>query len=292
MAAVYKVSLFNSCLPLIVLAVSTGFNFAASSPVRQDPVQTPVPEAAKPGPVDHTVQIFLDADADVMVQNADGRRTGLDFKSRQFVNEIPEARVIARETSTSYVLPFDKSGQPYTVMITGKSTTRVDANLSMTGPGFVVGFHSVPLTLSQVQTMSLASNGLHLSFTANQDGPTPQLFLTAQSGRGKPSYRFEVSSSLLATGKRITVDLDTDKGRLYFKSDDAKKDSFTVKIRRTNPGGIRNLYSNQDISFSSSNSYAMDFGNWDGKSEMCCYEVCAGCKDNNCTKLKNESSAP
>jgi hypothetical protein len=284
--------MFNPCLPLIILAFSTGFNCTASSPVRQDPVQTPVPEAAKPELVAKTVQIFLDADADVLVQSSDGKRTGLDFKTKKFVNEIPEARVIARESSTSYVLPYDKSGRPYTVMITGKSTTRVDANLSLTGPGFVVGFRGVPLLSGQVQTMNMASNGLSLSFTANQDGPTPQLFFTSQSGRGKPSYRFEVSSSLLATGKTITVDLDTEKGRLYFKSDNAKKDSFTVKIRRTNPGGIRDLYSHQDISFGNSNSYAMDFGNWDGKSEMCCYEVCAACKDGNCTKLKNESSVP
>ena len=284
--------MFKFCFPSILLVIlTTGFNFANSSPNPQEPVRTPAQNAANPEAVPKTVQIFLDADADVLVENSDGKRIGSDLKSKKFVNEIPEARVISRETSATYVLPFDKSGRPYKVTILGKSATKVNTDLSMTGPGFVVGFRSVPLTSGQVQTMSIASNGLHLSFTANQDGPTPQLFLTAQSGRGKPSYRFEVASSLLKTGKTITVDLDTDKGRLYFKTDDAKKDSFTVKMRRTNPGGIRNLYTHQDISFSRSNSYAMDFGEWDGKSELCFYEVCDSCKDNQCTKLKNESSA-
>jgi hypothetical protein len=237
-----------------------------------------------------TVQISLNVDAEVLIEDSDGKRIGFDFNSRKFVNEIPNARAITQESSATYVLPFDKSGRPYKVTILGKSATKVDVDLSMTGPGFVVGFRSVPLTSGQVQTMSIASNGLGLSLTANQDGPTPQLLLTEQSGRDKPSYRFEISS-LLAAGKTITVNLDIDKARLYFKTDGAKKDSFSVKMRRTNPGGIRSLYAHQDISFGKLNSYAMDFGGWDGKTEMCFYEVCDRCKDNQCSKLKNESNA-
>jgi len=216
----------------------------------------------------------------------------LDFNTRKFVNEIPAARVVSGESSSTFVLPFDKSGKPYKVTVSGKSSTKADADLSMSGPGFVAGFRSVPLTLGQIQTMTIGSNGLHLSLTANQDGPTPQLFMTAQSGRGKPSYRFEVASSMLKTGKTITVDLDTDKGRLYFKTDDGMKDGLTVKMRRTNPAGTRDMFAHKDISFGRMNSYAMDFGQWDGKGDICFYEVCESCKANQCTKLKNESSAP
>jgi len=272
----------------LLVIFTAGFNFANSCPNAQEPVRTPDQNAAKPEAVAKTVQIFLDADADVLVENSDGKRTGLDSKSKKFVNEIPEARVISRETSTTYVLPFDKSGRPYRVTVSGRSASKVNADLSMTGPGFVVGFRGLDLTSGQVQTMSIASNGLQLSLTANQDGPTPQLFLTAQTGRGKPSYRFEVSS-LLAAGKTITVNLDIDKGRLYFKTDDAKKDNFSVKMRRTNPGGIRNLYTHQEISFSKLNSYSMDFGQWDGKGEMCFYEWCDVCDLKRCTKLGNEA---
>jgi hypothetical protein len=283
--------MFKFCFPSILLVILTSvFNFANFSPKPQEPVGTPAQNAATPAAVPKTVQILVDAGGDVLVENSDGKRIGLDFKSKKFVNEIPEARVISRETSATYVLPFDKSGRPYKVTILGKSAAKTNANLSMTGPGFVVGFRGVPLTLGQLQTMSIASNGLHLSFTANQEGPTPQLFLTSQSGRGKPSYRFEVVSSLLEAGKTIMIDLDSDKGWLYFKTDAVKKDSFSVKMRRTNPGGIRDTFAHQNISFGKTNSYAMDFGQWDGTSEMCFYEVCDSCKDNQCTKLKNESS--
>ena len=284
--------MFKVCFPsLLLVIVTTGFSFTDSSTDHQEPARTPVPNATPPA-APRTVQILLGADGDVLVENSDGKRTGLDFKSGKFVDEIPGARVISGETSTTYVLPFDKSGKPYKVSVSGKSAAKVDADLSMTGPGFVVGFRGLQLISGQVQKMSIAANGLQLSFTPNQDGPTPQLFLTAQSGRGKPSYRFEVSS-LLPAGKTITVNLATDKGCLYFKTDDVKKDSFTVKMRRTNPSGTRDLFAHQDISFSQTNSYAMDFGQWDGKSDVCFYSAddFNSAEKKQCTRLRSDASS-
>jgi len=277
---------------LTVLVIGTaGFNFANSSRDSQEPAQTKAQPAPSPEVLAKTVQIFLGADADVLVETSDGKRIGFDFKSKKFVNEILDARTIPRETSTTYVLPFDKSGKLYKVMVSGKSATKVNADLSMTGPGFVVGFRGVPLISSQVQTMSIASNGLQLSVTTNQDGPTPQIFITTQSGRDKPSYRFEVLSSLLSAGKTITVNLDIINGRLYFETGEVKKISFTVMMRRTNPGGTRDVYTHRDISFGKTNTYAMDFGQWDGKGDMCFYDWCDSCEKRQCTKLKNESIA-
>jgi len=285
--------MFKFSFALIVLAiVNTGFNFENLSPNPQEAVPTPTQNAANPQAVAKTVQILLDADADLLIENPDGKRLGLDFQSKKFVNEIPEARVIDREGSSTFVLPFDKSGKPYKVTVSGKSTSNVNADLSMTGPGFVVGFRGLGLMSGQIQKLSITSDGLHLSFTANQNGPAPQLFLTTQSGRGKPSYRFEVTSSLLEAGKTVTVDLNTDQGRLYFKTDDVKNDSFTVMMRRTNPGGARDVFTHQRISFSRTNSYAMDFGQWDGKSDVCFYLAgdSDGAEKKQCTKLRNDSS--
>lgn len=277
-------------LLLLLLIVTTGFNFAERSANAQGPVRSPASNAADSKTMARTVQISLSVDADVLIENSEGKRVGLDFNSRKFVNEISGARVVSSEGSATFILPFEKFDQPYKVTVSGKSATKVDADLTMTGPGFVVGFRSVRLTSGQVQTMTLAANGLHLSLTANQDGPTPQVFMTTQSGRDKPSYRFEITSALLKIGKTITVDLDKDKGRLYFKTNDPGKDSFNATMRRTNPAGTRDLFAHQDISFGQTNSYAMDFGRWDGKGEICFYEVCDICKEKGCTKLRNESS--
>jgi hypothetical protein len=271
-----------------IISTKRGLTYPAFNP--QEPVPTPSPNA-KPETAARTVQISLSTDADMLIENAEGKRFGFDFKNQKFVSEIPAARAIEREASTMFVLPFDKSGKPYSVTVSGKRASKEDADLSLTGPGFLVGFRGLLLKAGQFQKLGIASNGLHLSLTANQEGPTPQLFLTSQSGRDKPSYRFEVVSSLLETGKTITVDLDSSKGRLTFKTDAVKKDSFSVKMRRTNPGGTRDMFAHQNISFGKTNSYAMDFGQWDGKSDVCFYESCESCENGECTKLKNESGA-
>jgi hypothetical protein len=236
-----------------------------------------------------TVQIFLNADADVLIEDSAGKRIGFDSKAGKSFNEIPEARAVAVEGSAAYVLPFDRTGKPYRVTVSGRSTSEADADLSMTGPGFVVGFRGLPLKSGRVQTLSVAADGSRLSFTADRDGPPPRLFLTLQAGAGKPSYRFEVVSSPLEAGRTITVNLDAAKGRLYFKTDGIKKDNFAVKMRRTNPDGTRDVYARRDVSFGKANSYAMDFGQWDGKAGVCFHEGCDGCESKQCTRLTNES---
>jgi hypothetical protein len=275
---------------LLSALVTTGLLLASVSSATTLPrAKAPVQGAAGRETAAKTVQIFLNADADVLIEDSTGKRIGFDSKAGKSVNEIPEARAVAGEGSTTYILPFDKTGKPYKVTVSGRSASEAAADLSMNGPGFVVGFRGLPLKSGRVQTMGIAPDGSRLSFTAGQDAPPPRLLLTTQSGAGKPSYRFEVVSSPLETGRTITVGLDAAKGRLYFKTDGVKKDAFGVKMRRTNPDGTRDVYARQSISFGKANSYSMDFGQWDGKADVCFYEGCDGCENKQCTKLTNES---
>ena len=239
-----------------------------------------------------TVQISLDSTADVLIENSEGKRLGLDFKTRTQLNEIPDARYIDRGTSSVFVLPFDKTGKPYRISILAKPASEPGAVLNMTGPGFVVGFRNLRLVPGQLQSLSISSDGATLSFTANETGATPQLYFTTQSGRDKPSYRFEIVSASLSNGKTINVNLDLANGKLYFKSDEAKKNSFNVMMRRTNPGGVRETYNHQSVTFGRENSYALNFGQWDGTGDACFYEKCTGCGESQCTKLKNEYRPP
>jgi len=239
-----------------------------------------------------TVQISIDTVADVLIENSDGKRIGFDFSTKSFVNEIPGARNIDRETSATFVLPSDKAEKVYKLAVSGKSGSALTAILSIAGPGFINGFRSLPMPPGQIQRMSVSSDGTALSLTASQDGSTPQLYFTNQSGRDKPSYRFEVSARTLSPGKTISVKLDLAGGRLSFNSDDPRKTGFSVMMRRTKPGGARETYNHQDVSFGRANNYALDFGNWDGKGDGCFYEKCSDCSESQCTKLKNEYLAP
>jgi len=234
-----------------------------------------------------TVQVSLDVAADVLIEDSSHQRIGVDLKTRKLVNEIPDARTIEREGSLTFVLPFDKAGKPYTVMVMGQANT--SANLSMTGPGFVVGARKLNLRPGEVEVVTISSNGTSVSIVQSQNGPTPQLFLTSQSDRSQPSYRFEVAASSLSRGQTMTVDLKLD-AVLNFKSTDPNKASLTIAMRRTNPNGTRDTYSNRNVSFEGGNSYTIDFRSWDGKGDISfCRRISSD--EGRCTLLKNEAPA-
>ena len=239
-----------------------------------------------------TVQISLDTEANVLIENSDGKRIGFDFTTKKFVNEIPDAHSLDRETSSIFILPFDKTGKPYKIAVSGRPASAPAATLSITGPGFIAGVRSLKLSVSQTQRIVIGGEGSSISYLASDSGTTPQLFITTQTGRDKPSYRFEVTSSFLSPGKTIKVTLDLASGKLYFNSDDEKKSSFEVMMRRTNPGGVRQIYNHQAVAFGRANNYVFDFAQWDGQGEACFHERCAGCDETQCTKLKNEHVPP
>ena len=99
----------------------------------------------------------------------------------------------------------------------------------------------------------------------------PVLFTSTQSGRSMPSYSFEVGGRLLPSGKTVALRLDMETQRLYFRDDDARRDKYSVKVRRTNPDGTKNAFLRQDILFGQANNYMLDFSKWDGQTDVCLY---------------------
>src|SRR6185369_17212321 len=106
------------------------------------------------------------------------------------------------------------------------------------------GVRNLMLRAGEVQSVSLSSAESHdVSIRANRDGPTPTLFLATQTDRSQPSYRFEVSSSSLERDKSIWIEIDMSHRWLFFGSsklfgsNETRKTSFAIMMRRTNPGG-------------------------------------------------------
>ena len=237
-----------------------------------------------------TVQVSITANANVLIKNADGRRIGVDFSTGKFINEISDARLIDSESITPFVLPYDQAGKPYTIMVTGKTEVTAPANLSMTGPGFVVGARMLPIRSGLIHTVTISANGSTVSFTSSQDGEMPILFMTFQTDRTKPSYRFEIGAASLSAGKILSLELNSAVGRLTVKSSDPKQLKLSIQVRRTNPGGSRDTFSHRDTSFISGYDYALDFGSWDGKSDI---RFCQRLSPDDwiCPALKNEAPA-
>jgi hypothetical protein len=241
-------------------------------------------------------------EGEYMITTPNGKRIGYDFVRSRFVNEIPEADVVAytgglnKNIPAQYHLPRLQSTKPYTITVAGKGINKeVDADIEMTGRGFVVGFEYVLLDPGETMSMTISPNGRELSFTASQDGETPNVFITIATSRKDPSYHFEIGGIKLAAGKTVTMKLDLEKQKLYFKDNDSDRDPYDVFVTRVNPNGTKDYYENYDLDLAKkSDNFEMDFGKWDGKGDMCFEEDDEGngFEDEECTKEANEKKKP
>jgi hypothetical protein len=249
-----------------------------------------VQKTPDPKSIPLTVQITLSVEGDLFVTAPNGMSIGFDPGRKETLNDIPNAKIINGENSSTYVLPFDDSGKPYVVVARARTA---GGDLTMTGPGFLVGFKGLPSNTTESSKMGIGSDGRLLSFTAGPEARTPEFFITI-SGRGKPSYRFEIKPLGLAQSRSVTVKVDPEKGKLYFRDDDPAKNKYELLVRRTNPGGTRSVYLRRDISFGARDNYMMDFASWDGKGDMCFVvdENGSGFENQQCIKLSNQNPGP
>ena len=234
------------------------------------------------------LQVSLNAECDVLITNVQGKSIGFDPKKKQVLNEIPLAEIREAPPFPVYLLPADAVDKPYQIHLTGRPSSReIHADLMITGGGFVAGCKNLLLTAGKNLTMTVTSDGRRLSFTSGQDEQIPLLFTSTQSGRSNPSYSFEIGGVKLAAGKTMAVTLDMEKQRLYFKDNDVKRDNYTVKLRRTNPDGTRYLFLRPDIQLGKTDNYLMDFGKWDGKTDVCFYvdDIGDGFDNKECIKV-------
>jgi hypothetical protein len=257
--------------------------------------------ASSKKPKKSQVSFVLTGEGETLITDPTGKHIGFDFAKNKTINEIPEADVVTLEGGMGknippqYRLPHMSSTKPYTITVGSKSQAEVDADLDMEGPGFVVGFEDILLDPGETLTMSIAPNGRELSFTASADGETPTVFITVETKRKEPSYDFTIGGIKLAAGKTVTVKLDLDHEKLFFKDNDPDRDPYDVTVTRTNPDGTENYYENDDLELpGKADNYEMDFSKWDGKGDMCFEDDDEGngFDDEECTKEPNEKKTP
>jgi len=257
--------------------------------------------ASSKQPKKKQVSFVLTGEGETLITDPNGKRIGFDFAKNRTVNEIPEADIVPLEGGLGknippqYRLPHMTAAKPYTITVGSKAQGEVEADLDMEGPGFIVGFEDILLDAGETLTMSISPNGRELSFTASADGETPTVFITVETSRKEPSYDFEIGGIKLAAGKTVTVKLDLEHEKLFFKDNDPDRDPYDVTVARTNPDGTEDYYENDDLELPGKGDvYEMDFSKWDGKGDMC-FELDDennGFDDEECTKEPNEKKAP
>ena len=248
------------------------------------------------------VSFILTGEGETLVTDPNGKRIGYDFARNRLINESPDADIVpieggmGKNIPPQYRLPQLKSTKPYTITVGGKSSSaEVEADLDMEGPGFIVGFADVLIDPGETLSMTISPNGRELSFTASADGETPSVFITIETGKKNPSYEFEIGGIKLAAGKTVTMKLDLEKQKLFFKDNDSDRDPYDVFVTRVNPDGTEDYYENNDLDLAKkSDNFEMDFSKWDGKGDMCFEEDDEGngFEDEECTKEANEKKKP
>ena len=229
-----------------------------------------------------SLTVSLSGDADLLITDPAGRRVGYDAAKRAALNEIPGAlenpvlgEVLeegdGEAAEPEYYLPLDAANRkPYTVNVSGKSLDAEEtSSLQVVGSGFVVGFDDISVDKGETLSMTVSPDGHELSFTASADGETPSVYITTDEGPDRPSYEFEIGGIALKAGKTVSVRLEPDKGFIYFKDDDGDEDKYDVKVSRTSPTGKEDVFEEFDLDIGEDNSYALNFGAWDGKGKMC-----------------------
>jgi hypothetical protein len=228
-----------------------------------------------------SLTVSLSGDADLLITDPTGRRIGYDAAKQVSLNEIPGAlenpvlgEVLdegGEDAEPEYYLPLDAANhKPYTVTVSGKSLDAEEtSSLEVVGSGFVVGFDDISVDKGETLSMTVSPDGHELSFTASADGETPSVYITTDEGADRPSYEFEIGGIALKAGKTVNVRLDPDKGMIYFKDDDGDEDKYDVRVSRTSPNGKEDVFEEFDLDIGDDNSYALNFGAWDGKGKMC-----------------------
>lgn len=225
-----------------------------------------------------TVEFNLTGEGAILVTNDEGQRIGYDFSTDKFINEITGSTVtpfkggLGKNIPSSLRLPFQQDDTPYQVLISGKSiTTEVDADLSMTGPGYVVGFEGILLDPNEDILIDISPSGQQVVYNASQDAETPLMFIAFDPDEEGASYIFEVGSMEILAGQTVTVTLDFDAGQLYFEDDDGNADNYDLLIIRVNSDGTEDVYQQNDLDIGDADSYSLNFANWSGNGGEICF---------------------
>jgi hypothetical protein len=213
----------------------------------------------------------------LLITDPEGKQVGFDSEQRKELNQISGAETIfddgglGADYSPVYVLPHNPSAKnPYQIKISGKDLNKeTDADLEISLPRLVIGLEDILLDPNEDLTVSVSPDGKSLSFTASADGETPNIFITTESGADKPSYSFEVGGITLDAGKTLTMAVNLENGKVFFKDNDGNEDSYNIHFERTNADGTKIRFDQNKFEMKGNDSFEVDINKWSEKNLPC-----------------------
>ncbi len=260
----------KDCVPVIEKPATKPVS-DTTKPADTKPADTK-PQPTKPAADGETVEFAINGEATMLITNQAGKRIGYDPKTEMFYSEIPGARLETVKGGMgvdmpSYVLPYVEDAKPYTITLSGdflEEESNVD--LAVSAPGFTIGFDGILLDVEESVKMTVTLDGEQLTYTASADGETPEIYYAIDTE--DESYFAEIDGITLDAGGTISAIFDEETGKLQFKDNDKSDDKFDIDFTRIDKKGVAQNYETNDIGSDGTDSFEMEFGEWDGDGEM------------------------
>ncbi len=244
-------------------------------------------------------EFFLTGNGEMLVTDGNGKRIGYDKKTDKYYNEFADGKSDLLLGGLGYdlphfTLPYEEESNPYTVVFSGKYLTEESVmDFVFSAPGFTVGFTDIRLDPNETLTATISPNGEQITFTASADGETPEVFFAFDGETDEnASYITTIGGVSLDAGKALTYDFDFENGKLFFSDNDGNKDEYDIDLIRILADGTEQIYKQDKLDLGKTDKYEMDFGDWDGKGQICFKddEDNNGFDDEECTEEPNENS--
>ncbi|HKP52674.1 MAG TPA: hypothetical protein VJ183_08470 [Chloroflexia bacterium] len=210
-------------------------------------------------------QVWLEGEANLLITDQDGKHTG--YMDGKFVNEIPgvdfqpirSGDLWKDSPEPVYILP---SGIAFTITVDGSQLKEASvSSVAMIGPGYDLAVDEINLDPGQKDTITFSPDGNSISYkTDSTESPSIILGLEASGA----DYGFLVKGMEVESGGAVTINLDTDKGRLGLDTTGNKEASiYGMVVSRIDDKGEQ-LFGHNDIQLEPSDVAYLEYGQWKG----------------------------
>lgn len=171
------------------------------------------------------VDIFLNGQGELSI-------TDLEENEIDGIDSVPFKGGLGKDVPPFYHLPSLPSEKPYKITLTGIEEEQKNAELTIVGPDFTVGFEDINLSQGQKLVMYVypGKDGPKLTFQGSNNTEIPTLYFALHDESTLTSYEFRVSNIMLSEGNLVQVVADTERKRLYFGDTNKQKDDYTLKM--------------------------------------------------------------
>lgn len=209
----------------------------------------------------------------LVVIDEDDNRSGGDFESDAFLREIPGTSVehhkggLGLDIPASIRVPRPADGLvDYSVIVHGRNTdAATSGDLSITGPGFVIGVNDIDLSADEIFEFVVDHEGESMAFAASEAVEAPEVFISYDPVSDEdPSVIFDIEGVELLAGEEAQIELEPDLERVFFSHSGPEAEEFVIDMQLIWPDGDVQDFAEAITTPAGTNEAFVDFGSWDG----------------------------